>query len=136
MTQRMDTGPAAGTSFDDIWRVADAKVASGRIPGYVAAVRIGGRLRFRAGGRTAVEADSPLMREDTLFRIASVTKPIGALTLSLVQDGVLALDDPIARWLPEAATPRVLETPDAQLDRTTAARRPITVRDLLTLTSG
>ena len=72
------------------------------------------------------------MRDDTLFRIASITKPIGgALTLSLVRDGVLALDDPIARWLPEAAEPRVLVSPDAPLDRTVPAERPITVRDLL-----
>ena len=76
----------------------------------------------------AVDGSAP-MRDDTLFRIASVTKPIGgALTLALVQDGVLALDDPIARWLPEAAKPRVLMAPDAPLDRTVAAPRPITVR--------
>jgi CubicO group peptidase (beta-lactamase class C family) len=77
------------------------------------------------------------MREDTLFRIASVTKPIGgALTLSLVEDGVIALDDPIERWLPEAARPRVLVAPDAPLDHTTEADRPITVRHLLTMTAG
>jgi CubicO group peptidase (beta-lactamase class C family) len=77
------------------------------------------------------------MREDTLFRIASVTKPMGgALTLALVQDGVLVLDDPVARWLPEAASPRVLVSPDAPLDRTTEAVRPVTVRHLLTGSSG
>ena len=77
------------------------------------------------------------MGEDTLFRIASLTKPIGgALTLSLVQDGLLALDDPISRWLPEAANPRVLATPDGPLDRTVEAQGPITVRHLLSLTSG
>jgi CubicO group peptidase (beta-lactamase class C family) len=70
-------------------------------------------------------------------RIASVTKPMGgALTLSLIQDGVLGLDDPIGRWLPEAANPRVLVSPDAPLDRTTEAVRPVTVRHLLTATSG
>jgi CubicO group peptidase (beta-lactamase class C family) len=85
----------------------------------------------------ALDPDSAPMREDTLFRIASVTKPIGgALSLSLVQDGVLALDDPIARWLPETASPRVLEAPDAPLDRTVPAHRPVTVRHLLTMTSG
>jgi CubicO group peptidase (beta-lactamase class C family) len=126
-----------GTSFDEIWRVPDGHVASGRIPGYVAAVRIGGQVQVRAGGRTAIGADGAPMREDTLFRIASVTKPIGgALALSLVQDGVLALDDPIARWLPEAADPRVLVAPDAPLERTAPARRPITIRHLLTFTSG
>jgi CubicO group peptidase (beta-lactamase class C family) len=124
-------------SFDDIWRVPDAYVASGRIPGYVGAVRLGRRTEVRAAGDLAIDADSAPMREDTLFRVASITKPIGGvLTLSLVQDGVLALDDPIARWLPEASEPRVLESPDAPLDRTTRATRPITVRHLLTLTCG
>ena len=137
MTQQTGSGPTAGPGFDGIWQVEDAHVASGRIPGYVAAVRIGGQTAIRAGGRTAVEADSAPMREGTLFRIASVTKLIGgALALSLVEDGVFALDDPIARWLPEAASPRVLVAPDAPLDRTTGAQRPVTVRHLLTYTCG
>ena len=124
-------------SFERIWEAQDAHVESGRIAGYVAAVRIGERTEIRAGGRMAIEPDSPPMREDTLFRIASVTKPIGgALALSLVEDGVIALDDPIERWLPEAARPRVLVAPDAPLDRTTEADRAITVRHLLTMTAG
>jgi CubicO group peptidase (beta-lactamase class C family) len=123
--------------FERVWQVPDAQVASGRIPGYVAAVRVGGQVAVQAGGRTAVEADSAPMDEDTLFRIASITKPIGgALALSLVADGVLALDDPIARWLPEAARPRVLVSPNAPLEATTEAARPVTVRHLLTLTCG
>src|SRR5262249_35931951 len=99
--------------------------------------RIGGETEIRPGGRTAVEPDSAPMQEDTLFRIASVTKPIGgALALSLVQDGVVALEDPIAHWMPEAESPSVLVAPDARLDETTAAKRPITVRDLLAFTCG
>jgi CubicO group peptidase (beta-lactamase class C family) len=137
MAQRTHTNPAGAARFEDIWRVPDAHVASGRIPGYVAAVRIGGETAIRAGGTMAVGAGSAPMRDDTLFRIASITKPVGgALTMSLVEDGVVALDDPIARWLPEAAEPRVLETPDAPLDRTVRARRPITVRHLATMTCG
>jgi CubicO group peptidase (beta-lactamase class C family) len=137
MTQRTSGGPVAEPSFDGVWAVPEADVASGRIPGYVAALRIGGQTAVRAGGRTAVEAGSAPMAEDTPFRIASVTKPIGsALALSLVQDGVLALDDPIARWLPEMERPRALVAPDAPLDRTTEARRAITVRHLLTFTAG
>jgi CubicO group peptidase (beta-lactamase class C family) len=123
--------------FDEIWAVPEAQVASGRIPGYVGAVRIQGRVDVRAGGRMALGADAPPMREDTLFRIASLTKQVGAaLTLSLVEDGVLALDDPVARWLPELASPRVLASPAGPLDRTAPAERPVTVRDLLTMTSG
>jgi CubicO group peptidase (beta-lactamase class C family) len=127
----------ADTSFERVWAAAEARLASGRIPGYVAAVRIGGRVEVRAGGWTALGKDSAPMREDTLFRIASITKPMGAaLALSLVQDGALALDDPIARWLPEAASPRVLVAPDAPLHQTTEVGRPITIRHLLTATSG
>ena len=50
-----------GMSFDDIWRVADARVASGRVPGYVGAVRVRGHAEIHAAGRTAVEPDSPPM---------------------------------------------------------------------------
>jgi CubicO group peptidase (beta-lactamase class C family) len=137
MTQGSGSGQAVDRSFESVWQVPDAQVASGRIPGYVAAIRVGGQVEVRAGGRTATPTDSAPMGEDTLFRIASLTKPMGgALTLSLVRDGALALDDPIARWLPEAASPRVLLAPGAPLDRNTAVQRPITVRHLLTLTCG
>ncbi len=123
--------------MENIWQVLDGQVASGRFPGYVGAIRIRGEVHVRAGGRTSLAPGAAPMAEDTLFRIASVTKPIaGALTLSLVQEGLLALDDPIGRWLPEAANPRVLVTSDAPLERTTAAQRPITIRQLLTMTSG
>src|SRR5690348_10679446 len=85
----------------------------------------------------AVDRGSPPMAEDTLFRIASLTKPIGgALTLSLVEHGELAVDDPIDRWLPEAGRPRVLVDPSGPLDRTIDAARPITIRHLLSLTCG
>ena len=119
MTQRIEST----TGVERVWELLDGQVAAGRMPGYVAAVRIRGRVAVRAAGRTAVGSPTPPMRDDTLFRIASITKPMGgALTLALVRDGVLALDDPVARWLPEAAEPRVLVAPDAPLDRTVPAR--------------
>src|SRR4051794_8054788 len=125
------------TSFQPIWAVPEARVAEGAVPGYAAAVRIGGGTEVRGGGRTAIERDAPPVREDTLFRLASVTKPMGgALTLSLACDGVIGLDDPVDRWLPELAAPRVLTAPDAPLDDTAPATRPITVRHLLTMTCG
>jgi CubicO group peptidase (beta-lactamase class C family) len=133
----MTHGQAADGRFDGIWQLLDGHVASGRLPGYVAAVRIGGESVIRPGGRTGVEPDSPPMAQDTLFRIASVTKPMGGvLTMALVDEGVLGLDDPAARWLPELERPRVLVAPDAALDDTTDAVRPITVRHLLTCTTG
>ena len=134
MTPRIDS---TVTGVDRVWQVLDAQVEDGRMPGYVAALRIRGEEHVRAGGRTAVEPASAPMRADTQFRIASVTKPIGAaLTLTLVRDDVLALDDPVARWLPGAAEPRVLVAPDAPLHETVPAQRPVTVRDLLAGTSG
>src|SRR3954447_8742358 len=124
-------------TFEQIWDTQDAHVRSGRIAGYVGAVRVRGRIEVRAAGRMAIEPVSAPMREDTLFRIASVTKPIGAaLSMALVEDGVLGLDDPVERWLPELAHPRVLVAPDAPLHRTTEAERPLTVRHLLTFTAG
>lgn len=137
MSQRAGSEIAADADQEAIWRLPDGQVAAGRIPGYAAAVRAGGRTAIRAGGRMAAEPGSKPMREDTLFRIASLTKPVGgALALSMVQDGLLALDDPVSRWLPEAASPRVLIDPAGPLDQTRPAARPITVRHLLSLTAG
>ena len=83
--------------FEEIWRVADERITKGDTPGYVAAVRIKGETAVHAAGRMAF--DGPPMRADTLFRIASLTKPIGAaLTLSLIEDGTLRLDDPVERY--------------------------------------
>jgi CubicO group peptidase (beta-lactamase class C family) len=74
---------------------------------------------------------------DSIFRLASVTKPItAAATLILVSDGVLQLDTPIERWLPELANRRVLRAMNAELDDTVAVDHPPTVRELLTFTWG
>ncbi|MDQ6855989.1 MAG: beta-lactamase family protein, partial [Candidatus Dormibacteraeota bacterium] len=77
------------------------------------------------------------MRRDTLFRIASITKPMtAAVVLSLVERGLLNLDEPVDRLLSELADRRVLRRPDGPLGDTVAAERPITVRELLTFTWG
>jgi CubicO group peptidase (beta-lactamase class C family) len=77
------------------------------------------------------------MRRDTIFRIASMTKPIVSVAaLMLLEEGKLRLDDPIERWLPEFADPRVLNDPDGQLDDTRPAARSINVLDLLTHRPG
>jgi CubicO group peptidase (beta-lactamase class C family) len=87
-------------------------------------------------GYRDVEAGLP-MRRDTLFRIASMTKPVTvAAAMSLVDEGRLALRDPIARWLPEFAGMRVLHDPNGPLEATRPAGRAILVEDLLTHTSG
>ncbi|WP_213776107.1 serine hydrolase domain-containing protein [Caballeronia sp. dw_276] len=82
------------------------------------------------------ETREPMTR-DTLFRIASMTKPVTSVAaLMLVEDGMIALDDPVSRWLPELAKPQVLVDPNASLDRTEPARAPIMVLDLLTHRAG
>jgi len=77
------------------------------------------------------------MLRDTLFRIASMTKPVTvAAAMSLVDENKLALRDPIVRWLPEFADVRVLDDPSGSLDRTHPVQRAILVEDLLAHTSG
>ena len=77
------------------------------------------------------------MARDTIFRIASMSKPIAAVaTLILLDEGKIALDDPVDRWLPELANPMVLADPAAPLDSGTPSPRSIRVIDLLTHRSG
>jgi len=122
--------------FGPVADVLHAQVDSGRLPGFVAAIRAGGRTEVLAGGRLALDGDART-EPDTLFRLASVTKPFaGALTLGLVADGVLGLDDEIGTWLPELAEPRVTARRGGPLDETVPAERPITVRHLLANTAG
>ncbi|SEF34138.1 CubicO group peptidase, beta-lactamase class C family [Amycolatopsis pretoriensis] len=106
------------------------------VPGAVALVAHGEGLEVTAVGSADAEGTVPMAR-DSLFRIASLTKPIvAAALLLLVDDGELALDDPIARWLPELASPVVVRTPAGPVDDVVPAVRPITVADLLTFRCG
>lgn len=119
----------------EIAAVLDEMVGAGRLIGYVCGVRQDGLSRLVAGGTRSV--DGPAMREDAVFPLSSNTKPVaGVVTMRLVERGVVGLDDPVGAQLPELAGPRVLAEPDGRLDRTVPARRPVTVRDLLTMTAG
>jgi CubicO group peptidase (beta-lactamase class C family) len=110
---------------------------AGLLAGAVTVVWRGGNvLQVNEIGHRDVDAALPMQR-DTLFRIASMTKPVTvAAAMSLADEGKLALRDPIARWLPEFAEPTVLADPAGPLDQTRPARRPITVEDLMTHRSG
>ena len=112
-------------------------VASGLLAGAVTLVWHRGEvLQTNAIGHRDVDAGLP-MRRDTIFRIASMTKPVTvAAAMTLVQEGRIALSDPVDRWLPELAEMRVLAEPTGPLDRTVPARRPITIEDLMTHRSG
>src|SRR5437870_6355638 len=113
-----------------------ARGAKGELPGMVTLVAQGEGLHVDPIGVMAFDSAEP-MRRDTIFRITSMTKPIlAAATMMLVDDGKLALDEPVDRLLPELADRRVLRRVDGPLDDTVPARRPITVLDLLTFRMG
>ncbi|MFJ2903189.1 serine hydrolase domain-containing protein [Streptomyces sp. NPDC087212] len=111
-------------------------VDNGTVPGAVGLVARGAETEVVAVGSMDVEGTAP-MTPDTIFRIASLTKPItAAAVLALVEDGRVALDAPVSRWLPELAAPVVVRTPDSPVDDVVPAERPITVEDLLTFRVG
>ncbi|HEY6379202.1 MAG TPA: serine hydrolase domain-containing protein [Candidatus Dormibacteraeota bacterium] len=127
--------PLKAEGLTRLSEVADAHVGDDKVPGLVALVARGDQVHVEALGSLTI--GGPAVKRDSLFRIASTTKPItGAATLALVDEGLLALDEPVDRLLPELANPRVLRRMDGPLDDTTEAGRAITVRDLLTFTFG
>ncbi|WP_374457346.1 serine hydrolase domain-containing protein [Nocardioides sp.] len=110
-------------------------VESGEIPGLVALVARGDEVVVECLGLQGTSGGA--MARDSIFRGASITKPLtAALTLVLVEEGLLSLDEPVARLLPELASPRVLRTLESDLDDTVPASGPITARHLLTSTAG
>jgi CubicO group peptidase (beta-lactamase class C family) len=120
----------------DLHMAMSGHVERGDIPGVVTLIARGDEIHIDAIGMKMVGGKEP-MRRDTIFRIASITKPIAAAaTMILVDDGKLRIDDAVERWLPELANRRVLSRIDAPLDDTVPAKRSITVRDLLASTFG
>jgi CubicO group peptidase (beta-lactamase class C family) len=105
------------------------------VPGLVALVACGEDVHVEALGSLAI-GGAPVTR-DSIFRIASTSKPItAAATLAIAGEGLIDLDEPVDRLLPELANRRVLRRMDGPLDDTVRAARPITARDLLTFTFG
>lgn len=124
---------AANTHFADEIRAA---VAAGELAGAVAAVSTPRRLRIEAYGFSNIAARTPVER-DTIFRIGSMAKTFHtAAALRLIEDRGIDLQQNAAKWLPELAEPRVLRTPDSEIDDTVPAQRPITVHDVLTFQLG
>jgi CubicO group peptidase (beta-lactamase class C family) len=114
----------------------EAHVSDGAVPGAVALLARGEQVEVQAVGAAAVGGAAPMAR-DSIFRIASITKPITAAALMmLVDDGDVALEDPVERCLPELASRVVVRTPASPVDDVVPAARPITVLDLLTSCAG
>jgi len=128
--------PSFAPRLEPFLRAAKDAIAKGDPPGLVALVWRNGEVFDVALGLRVVEQNLPMQR-DTIFRIASMTKPITcALILTLMEDGKLRLDDPIVKWAPELANRRVLKDPSGPIDDTYPAPRDITIEDPLTNRSG
>jgi CubicO group peptidase (beta-lactamase class C family) len=111
-------------------------VEEGGVPGLVALVDRGGEVHVAVHGVLDLATRKPVER-GSLFRISSMTKPITAVAaLILIEECKLRLDDPIDPWLPELSGRRVLRQIGSALDDTVPAKRPISVRDLLTFRMG
>lgn len=112
-------------------------VDRGDVAGVVSLVWRRGEIGYCEALGLRDEAARLPMERDTLFRIASMTKPVtSAAILMLIEEDRLAFDTPVADWLPELAEPRVLRDPTGPLDATVPVKAPLTVLDLLTHRSG
>ncbi len=130
---------AGGLSSARLARMHDVMagyVQRGDVPGMVTLVSRRGEVHVDAIGMKSLGGGEPMQR-DTIFRIASMSKPITAVAaMILVEECKLRLDEPVDRLLPELAARKVLKRLDGPLDDTVPANRPITVRDLLTFRMG
>jgi CubicO group peptidase (beta-lactamase class C family) len=116
--------------------ILEKHVSNGPVPGAVGLVARGDRVEVEAVGSADADGTTPMAR-DSIFRLASTTKPItAAAAMMLVDDGRIALDEPVAQWLPELASPTVVRTPAGPVDDVVPAARPITLTDLLTFRAG
>jgi CubicO group peptidase (beta-lactamase class C family) len=111
-------------------------VERGEVAGMITLLWRHGEVHFEAIGVQDLASGVPI-RHETLFRVASMTKPITATAaMILVEEAKLRLDDPVERFLPELSGQRVLRSLDAALDDTVPLERAITLRDLLTFRLG
>ncbi len=112
-------------------------VTAAGVPGAVAMIGDRDGIRHSAAAGLRDPAGSDPMQLDTIFQIASMTKAIGSVAaMQLVERGALSLDAPIGTLLPDLAEPMVIDGFDGDVPRLRAARRPVTLRHLLTHTSG
>jgi CubicO group peptidase (beta-lactamase class C family) len=123
--------------LERVTAVVDKYIANGELASVVALIYRHGTVAYvSARGFQDVEARTPMQR-NTIFALASMTKPITAVAaMMLVEEGKLRLDEPVDRLLPELAHRKVLEDPTGPLEQVRDASRPITVRDLLTYRMG
>ncbi|MGI8909733.1 MAG: serine hydrolase domain-containing protein [Rubrobacteraceae bacterium] len=131
----MSTGGLSEARLGRMHDVMAGYVERSEVPGIVTLLSRRGEVHVDEIGAKAMGGDP--MRRDTIFRIASMTKPVAAAAaMILVEECRLRLDEPVDPLLPELADRKVLKRPDGPLDDTVPAKRPITLRDLLTFRLG
>ena len=132
----MSVGGLSKARLDGVHEVMVRHVERGEVPGLVTLLSRRGEAHVDAIGMKAFGGSDP-MRRDTIFRIASMTKPIAAAAaMILVEECKLRLDEPVDPLLPELADRKVLKRLDGPVDDTVPANRSISLRDLLTLRMG
>ena len=132
----MRTGGLSMARLGRLRNIMTGYVERGEVPGIITGVSRHGEVYVDAVGNKSLDGPEQVAR-DTIFRIASMSKPItAAATMILAEECKLRLDDAVEKWLPELANRKVLKRIDAPLDETVPAQRPITLRDLLTFTMG
>ncbi|MBV9783424.1 MAG: beta-lactamase family protein [Acidisphaera sp.] len=131
-----------GLSSARLARIADvlsADIAAGRMPGAVIAIARRGKLAYFEAFGWRDKSAGVRMTTDTIFNIASMTKPLTTVAaLALQEQGKLLIDDRVAQYFPQFGSMQVaqLDTTGDRITGLVAAARPITIRDLLTHTSG
>ena len=132
----MSSAGLSKSRLDRMHNILSGYIERKEMPGMVALVSRNDDPYAEAFGTLAFTNSSP-MKRDTIFRIASITKPVTAVAVMiLMEECKLRLDDSIEPWLPELANRRVLKSISSELDETVPASRTITVRDLLTYRMG
>lgn len=129
---------SVGMSTERLKRIAPAMqkyIDQGLTPGVTTAVLRKGKLvHFKVQGDMDVDANTA-MRDDAIFRIASMTKPIASVALMMLwEEGHFQLRDPVAKFIPAFANVKVKV--EGAPDTLVALKRPIQIRDMLTHTAG
>ena len=137
-----DQPDAVGMSSARLARIAPAMqryIDAELTPGVITAVMRHGKLiHYEAQGHMDVASAKP-MREDAIFRIASMTKPIASVALMMLwEEGRFQLRDPVSKFIPEFAAAQVSTTADASgtTGELVPPKRPMQIRDMLTHTAG
>jgi CubicO group peptidase (beta-lactamase class C family) len=132
-TARPEEVGLSAAGLERLRAALNSRIADGHIPGAVAVIARNGRVAFHEAFGARDPAASDAMRSDAIFRIYSMTKPIVSVAaMMLWEEGRFLLDDPVTRFIPAFAAPKVM----AASGDLVAAQRPITIQDLLRHTSG